>query len=81
MHEGVQFLSTQCTYETIANGSLVKHQKEAHVKNPCKHCSYMATWKGSLKEHQNSVREGVKYLCKYCSYEASTIGHPKEHKK
>ena len=48
---------------------------------PCKYCSYIVTRKGSPKEHQMSVYEGVKYLFKHCSYEAFIIGHLKEHQK
>ena len=41
------------------------------VKYHCKLCSYEATQKGNLKEHQKSVHDGIKYPCKHCSYQAT----------
>ena len=47
----------------------------------CKHCDYQATKKGTLKKHNESQHEGVKYACNQCPYQASQASNLNVHKQ
>ena len=42
--------------------------------------SHNLNFEGNLKEHRESIHEGVRYPCDQCDYKATTKGNIKKHK-
>ena len=64
VHEGQNFLCTQCESIYTQRNSLLKHMKSVHEgqKFPCTQCESIFTQKGSCLKHLKSVHEGQNFL-------------------
>jgi len=85
-NHGTQVFSCDlCDYKTMQPNEWKKHWGYRHdhsVKRyPCDQCHYSATFVHALKQHIQTIHEGIKFPCELCDYKAGKKADLLTHKK
>ena len=72
-------MAEQIKHEILTRRKIASKQKSVLKKYKCETCVKRFTTNGSLKLHQRTVHEGLKFYCQFCDYAASRKNIVEEH--
>ena len=80
----LQLNCDKCEYVAGKKSDLNRHQKASHPEKKvhlCHGCSFTTVDKRTLKEHIESIHDGVRYPCDECEYQATRPSNLRKHKQ
>ncbi|CAB4060419.1 KRAB [Lepeophtheirus salmonis] len=69
IHDGIVVNCRKCGKQVK---SLVYHKKVCQITYPCVKCDKIFNYNSSLKDHIESIHEGIKHICSFCGSKHAT---------
>ena len=75
IHKAIKHTCNICLREFIQASTKILHMRAAHKNNKkftCSICKFQSSYAANLKQHEQSVHQGVKHNCQICGHVIST---------
>ena len=84
-HSGVTFNCDECTYRATRKTDVASHKSRIHERSSpkysCEHCGFLAKYKQSMTEHQQSKHGDDLFKCDECSFISKIKKSLQKHKR